>query len=251
MYITKRLSLPKQAVPILVALSLISCGLSEQPVQSPPGTISESIEASVVPSAAPTADANTPTIPPTPTQALQAVVEQQFYFPGEWEEAEHLRKELLRTDLDPDTRQAYEEQLWIMDRAATLRATAQAELVAGATPRPTDTPGPTPLPLPRGVLDQPSGSFSYSDFVEQNMWRDEVDGYWWIAYAGAEGVDTSIGAIVVIKVRNHESVARGRIRTPGHTGSLRITAAQDGILTLRAEDGSIHMFDVRTFAWVP
>jgi len=168
-----------------------------------------------------------------------------------------MRQQLLRTDLDPETRRGIEKALWMEDKDAIARATTQAKIADGSLVVPTPSGPPTPNPLaptpPRGIFEGFGGPFSPSEFDVHNMWQDEIDGYWWVIYAGADGQDHTQGLLVAYKIiqRVPTETQGGRYTTPNKTGYLRITSVKNMLVSVVAQDGQTFVFDLTKRAWVP
>jgi hypothetical protein len=238
-----------QFLLICLLIGLASCGIPEnqtqalQPQSLPPAQLT--LEPTPLPSA------TTERPQPTPTVGTSARAPSEFYSdPGF---AEELRQQLQRTDLDANLRQSLEEKLRIEDQNAILRATTQAKIADGSLVPPTGyapLPGPTDPPPPRGIIEGASGPFSSSDFVVQNMWQDEIDGIWVVIHAGANGDDRKQGALSVVR-RLPTGIKGGRYPTPQKSGSIRIVAVKDTLVSVIAEDGSTYIFDLPKQTWIP
>jgi len=236
---------------------LVNCALHNQslPAAQPVATALTQIiaEPTVLPASTPIPEstvlpAATP-IPPTPTYAAVAPVAATFYQDPQW--VEGMRQQMQRTDLNPEQRRGIEEKLWMMDQEAILAATAAVMPTLVPSGPPTPNPfEPTLPPLPRGILEGGGDSFSSSDFIVQNMWQDQIDGIWVMIHAGANGDDHTQGALSVVW-RLPTGIQGGRYPTPQKSGSIRIIAVKNMLVSVVAQDGSTYTFDLTKQTWVP
>lgn len=186
-----------------------------------------------------TEPANTVTSTPVSSFDEQALAEIAYF-----------EKELQRSDLDPNIRAGYEDQIatlkyWIEQRAAARNA--------AVTPGTEVTPfasDPTSTPFARGLLPEREGlttpqNIAYA-FVAENGW---TDGQAIGVYAGAAKYDEKKGAIVILQNLADGSVKEDWYFTPVEVGSIHVISEQDDILVLQAIDGTLFSFDLnaRTF----
>jgi hypothetical protein len=243
---------------MLMAMSVASCGIPESgvpPVQvdTTPTALSEPLPSAspvVLPSAdpriTPTVDEDTTPIPPTPTMALQAVVDARFYW--DWGQAEEWRRQAQRRDIEEWLRRSYEEKTWMADQAAITQATAAARTPA---PKIDATPvAPTEEPFPTGMFEGNPGAYRDSDFVVQNSWQGYIEGQFWQVYAGARGDDHRQGMLTVI-VRGRPASGATWYETASPIGWIRVTSVDVPIVHLVAEDGRTLAFDLNKLEWVP
>lgn len=257
------MSRTKHIISILVIalLMLISCSRAEQYSQEVPATptmLPDSSDESdkALPSDSPDATPVLTAIPmdvPTPVVTrLTApfMVDRKFYADAEIYESQY--GNLLNPDLNPASRTSIEENMRFMDQDAIIRATAAVLPPVVGRGFDHSLPNPTEPPMPRGIIWGGPGPFSGTDFQMENMWQDEYNGDWWLAYAGAEGPDPSQGSLIMLQLqmpRFPTKVIRNiRLTTPG--GSLHIVAVENMMMTLENTSGQRFVFDMLHFKYV-
>ncbi len=98
-----------------------------------------------------------------------------------------------------------------------------------------------------GVIDSGLAPFPAAMYQFENQWHEIVNGAHLKVYAGSLGKDASQGVVVIqqISLDNHAEAPR-EIRAPAGVGSLRITAAQGNLLTLKSSQGAEFTFNAVT-----
>ncbi len=101
----------------------------------------------------------------------------------------------------------------------------------------------------QGIRATREAPIPWLDFQPTSYWGGKVDGDWYAVYAGADGQDTSIGAVMaepwtVSTVSSHES--RSAFYYLKDVGSLTIVDQDGSTLVLTDSNGNEHRFDVLT-----
>ena len=98
-----------------------------------------------------------------------------------------------------------------------------------------------------GVIDSGLAPFPAAMYQFENQWHEIVNGAHLKVYAGSLGKDASQGVVVIqrISLDNHAEAPQ-EIRAPAGVGSLRITAAQGTLLTLKSSQGTAFTLDAAT-----
>jgi len=107
-------------------------------------------------------------------------------------------------------------------------------------------------PFLTGIIDESDAPFSEEDVTIANRWQGIVNGVRTIVYAGVETIDPQQGIVIVMTMPDYPEEASGqRVLTPVQTGSVRIVAAKNGLLTLVSTVGSyVLTFDVNARAFI-
>jgi hypothetical protein len=168
-------------------------------------------------------------------------------------------------DLPADTREIYERELAIIQSdiasIANAKATVTASQIEGTNEseqslNQTPLPQPTMPPFPRGILDDFTSPLPGSVGLVRSAWQDEVDGIWASAYGGAYTQEGNQGFIYVLRWQSREGgvltepLPGGLFDAPVQGGALTITDHNNGMLTLKTEDGQTLFFDVRSLEFV-
>src|SRR5207302_7589222 len=100
---------------------------------------------------------------------------------------------------------------------------------------------PAPLPperVPTGLLELPSPFPAQQYLLGATGWQQDAGGDRLTVYVGALGSDRRQGVLVVVTTSAAMDERTVEIyRAPVRGGSLRLVAAQDGVLVLRDEGG--------------
>ena len=121
-----------------------------------------------------------------------------------------------------------------------------------------------PMPVPRQHFVQIRAGtitrniqppFSSEEYLMTNAWWNETRGRLYDVYAGALGSDQSQGIVVVFRrfvddPTQTRPVSLEAFPTGRRDGELTISRAAGWILTLKAADGAVYRFDVKTSQYV-
>jgi hypothetical protein len=126
----------------------------------------------------------------------------------------------------------------------------------------TGEPGPTKslpsqtsspeAPPPTGIVDLGNGPFPGSEVTVTSAWQGYVGGDFVQVYAGSDYADTSDrgqGYVIVLTHATRDTSSGKTYDTPGKDGPVTIESADGEVLTLRATDETIFVFDVATDAY--
>jgi len=152
-------------------------------------------------------------------------------------------REMLRGDLDEQTRQSIEEKLAIAERMATQQSNAQPALK-----RPFETPKLIPVtdaPIITGILEGQGQEIRPSEANINNRWSGFVQDTYVLVLAGSLADDPAQGVIYVIRVSSDKKeTSWSHYLTPTKVGSIRITDIEGTRLVLASELGTTLYFDV-------
>jgi hypothetical protein len=152
--------------------------------------------------------------------------------------------------LPSDTRTLLEGKLNSIGLAATQR-------VEGLTNQPTrpsimrETPQNVEgSKLPDGIDNNPSFSFSESEFTVNNEWRKTTPDQYYVIFAGFLTIDPNQGALYVL--HNLPSGIPEFILyiTPDLHGGVRVVAENNIIITIESTDGTFFYFNAVTDQYV-
>jgi hypothetical protein len=149
------------------------------------------------------------------------------------------------------------------DQAAVASVVASLRFEASASSAPTtEEPGPTKslpsqtsspeAPPPTGIVDLGNGPFPGSEVTVTSAWQGYVGGDFVQVYAGSDYADTSDrgqGYVIVLTHATQDTSYGKTYDTPGKDGPVTIESADGEVLTLRATDETIFVFDVATDAY--
>lgn len=246
---------------LALSIQLAGCGVQELPTaqESPPTSILDdtTLEAGatstpfVLDSTPVLAEPTVAAVEPSLLPAAPFVVDRKFYWYPEAYENDY--RNLLVADLTDEQRQSIKEAMSIADNDAILRATAAVlppPVVHGMDPA---IPNPTEEPMLRGILGYGGGLFPSSDFNPENMWQDEYQGDWWLAYAGTSGEEPYYGTLTVLQLQMPrfptKVIRHDRVSTTG--SSLHIVAVDQMMMTLEDKEGVRYTYDLLNFRFVP
>ncbi|MDP9224327.1 MAG: hypothetical protein M3P18_10800 [Actinomycetota bacterium] len=146
-----------------------------------------------------------------------------------------------------------------VDQAAAASVLASLRFEGPASSAPiTGEPGPTkslpyqtssPEAPPTGVIEAPSIPFPSSEVTVTNGWQGYVRGDFVQVYAGSDYGDTSDrgqGWVIVVTHITPDSTSGKTYDTPGKDGPVTIESTDSDVLTLKATDGTVFVFDVAT-----
>jgi hypothetical protein len=98
-----------------------------------------------------------------------------------------------------------------------------------------------------GVIDSGLAPFPAAMYQFENQWHEIVNGAHLKVYAGSLGKDASQGVVVIQRISlDNDAEPPQEIRAPAGVGSLRITAAQGTLLTLKSSQGAAFTLDAAT-----
>jgi len=107
----------------------------------------------------------------------------------------------------------------------------------------TQTPGPKPtLVHELGILEGVAPPFNTETFWSGgNQWNGYVNNVFTMILAGAYGHDRQQGLVISMS-----EIGEDWIDAPERNGTLRISAANDTVLTLTSTQGSVYQLDLNT-----
>jgi hypothetical protein len=136
----------------------------------------------------------------------------------------------------PPEKQAMEDRM----AADQAKARALGANKADSPPAPQPSSKP-PTPLPTGIFEEKQAPFPPSQIRVNNRWQGTVNGQEVIVFAGM--THDNQGVVVVLNRKDGHLADMNSYNAPVKSG-LRVTAENNGQLTLQSENGSTFTFDV-------
>jgi len=165
-------------------------------------------------------------------------------FPEEQQMIEKYQTILDREDLDVEQRESIQEKLQMLLHLIEMRSLTEPAFLSE----------PAALELPEvqqdnavqeGIFEGDEGLFQPGEARIENYWQGVMDGKILQAFAGAAGNDAMQGMIIVNEVSNDRRDASfSTYTTPTRSGSIRVTAVENGVLHLTTGEGLVFHFDL-------